>query len=191
MNFEASETRNVWSDLMAAYLICSFNLVYFYLARKSQFMQIISLSFPIVSFFVGIEYANWIQIGGSLIQWRDALIPIAACITTLIACHACLTWHIEYQTAVGHVFDSENIDVTEELSPRENYNVWSRQILSPRLIQVPIFTREPDNDVIHPQAVVPPVETDATETPLTVPMTPLPTAPMLPPCLPPPDKRGV
>ena len=199
MNCDATTTRNVWSDLMAAYLICSFNLVYFYIAQKSQPMKVLSLSFPAVAFFVGIEYANWMLVGGSLIQWRTALIPIAACISYVGVVSCCVAYaerrRHESRTAVGQLFDSENMQVVEELPEREGNTVWRGQILPPRLVQVPIFTTEPEDGVIRPQAVVPLVETDATESPLTLPMTPRitppPSAPPPPPGSPPPGVRGV
>ena len=198
MNCDPTTTRNVWSDLMAAYLICSFNLVYFYIAQKSQPMKILSLSFPAVAFFVGIEYANWMQVGGSLIQWRTALIPIAACISyvgVVSCCVACAERRrLESRTAVGQLFDSENMDLVEELRLREDTTIWRGQAL-PNLVHVPIFTVEPDEGVIRPQGVVPLVDADATESPLTLPMTPRRTpSPSAPPPSPgssPPDVRGV
>ena len=198
MNSESSTTRSVWSDLMAAYLICSFNLVYFYLAQKSPAMKMLSLSFPAVAFFVGIEYSNWMQNGGSLIQWRSALIPIAACISYVGVVSCCVAYaerrRLESRTAVGQLFDSENMDLVEELPRRDDNTIWRGQAF-PRMIEVPIFTTEPDEGVIRPQCVVPVVEADATASPLTLPMTPRmtppPSAPPPPPGTPPPDVRGV
>lgn len=198
MNCDPSTTRNVWSDLMAAYLICSFNLVYFYIAQKSQPMKILSLSFPAVAFFVGIEYANWMQVGGSLIQWRTALIPIAACMSYVGVVSCCVAYaerrRLESRTAVGQLFDSEDMNLVEESALGEGATVWRGQAL-PHLVQVPIFTMEPDEGVIRPQAVVPPVDADATGSPMTLPMTPRmtppPSAPPPPPGSPPPGVRGV
>ena len=195
MNCEQLTTRNVWSDLMAAYLICSFNLVYFYIAQKSISMKMLSLSFPAVAFFVGIEYSNWMQTGGTLIQWRSALIPIAACISYVGVVSCCVAYaesrRRESQTAVGQLFDAENMDLVEEM---HDNTIWRGRPVR-HMVEVPIFTTEPNESVIRPQGVVPLVEADATESPTTLPMTPrlapTPSAPPPPPGSPPPAVRGV